>query len=144
MINIKRVKGCELPLPKRESDGAAGYDLRSNFDNVVSLPPGERKLIETGFKWEIPPGMVGLIQPRSGLACREGLDTMAGVIDSDYRGEVGVLLINHGHQMINIEPGDRIAQMVVTYYRADELVEVDNLSDSSRGTGGFGSTGVNY
>lgn len=131
-----------LALPQRESEGAAGYDLRAAV-GTYCLMPGERGLIETGFAWEIPHSMVGLIRPRSGLACREGLHVMAGVVDSDYRGEVKVLLVNLGDKPIEIKTGDRIAQMVVVSHYGGELIEVDELHNASRGDGGFGSTGLN-
>lgn len=138
-MKIKRLID-RLPAPVRETEGSAGYDLRAAV-GTYCLMPGERGLIETGFAWEIPVGMVGLIRPRSGLAVREGLHVMAGVVDSDYRGEVKVLLVNMGDKPIEIKTGDRIAQMVVTMYHGDELVEVDELDDAARGEGGFGSTG---
>ena len=109
-MRIKRLN--TQPLPKRETDGSAGYDLRASA-GAYCLMPGERGLVETGFAWEIPTGMVGMIRPRSGLACREGLDVLAGVIDSDYRGEVKVLLVNLGDKPIEIKAGDRIAQIVL-------------------------------
>ena len=140
-MRVKKITGYDLPLPKRETEGSAGYDLRSAHIGTCCLMPGERGLIETGFAWEIPAGMVGMIRPRSGLACREGLHTLAGVIDSDYRGEVKVLLLNTGDKPIEIKTGDRIAQMVVTLFHGNELIEVDELDDIDRG-GGFGSTGL--
>lgn len=139
-MKIKRLNNNTQPLPKRETEGSAGYDLRASQGTYL-LMPGDRGLIETGFAWQIPPGWVGMIRPRSGLACRQGLHVMAGVIDSDYRGEVKVLLVNLGDRAIEIKPGDRIAQMVVTVFNANELHEVSELDDFDRG-GGFGSTGV--
>ena len=129
-----------LPAPQRETKGSAGYDLRSAIGTITILP-GERRVVETGFAWEIHAGMVGMIRPRSGLAVRQGLHVMAGVIDSDYRDEVKVLLINLGDEAITIMTGDRIAQMVVTLFHGPELIEVDELDDINR-HGGFGSTGV--
>ena len=141
-MKIKRMGKHQLEAPKRETEGSAGYDLRAASDTYC-LMPGERGLVETGFAWEIPAGMVGQVRPRSGLAVREGLHVMAGVIDSDYRGEVKVLLVNMGDKPIEIKHGDRIAQMVVTPFHGTELIEVDELDDAERGTGGFGSTGLN-
>lgn len=138
-MKIKRLID-RLPAPQRETDGSAGYDLRSAI-GAITILPGERRVVETGFAWEIPAGMVGMIRPRSGLAVREGLHVLAGVIDSDYRGEVKVLLVNLGDEAITITTGDRIAQMVVTLFHGNELIEVDELDDIDRG-GGFGSTGV--
>lgn len=138
-MKIKRLID-NLPAPSRETEGSAGYDLRAAV-GTYCLMPGERGLVETGFAWEIPEGMVGMIRPRSGLAVREGLHVMAGVIDSDYRGEVKVLLVNLGDKPIEIKTGDRIAQMVVCPFHGSELIVVDDLDDSNRGEGGFGSTG---
>lgn len=138
-MRIKRLIN-NLPAPQRETDGSAGYDLRSAI-GAITILPGERKLVETGFAWEIPCHMVGLIRPRSGLACRSGLHVLAGVIDCDYRGEVKALLLNTGDTPITISTGDRIAQMVVTMFHGPELIEVDELDDADRGDRGFGSTG---
>jgi dUTP pyrophosphatase len=126
-------------LPVRSSALAAGADLFAAEE--ISLAPGERQLVPTGLHVAIPAGHVGLIWPRSGLAFRNGIDTMAGVIDSDYRGEVRVLLINHGVDDFLIRPGDRIAQLLIQKVEAAEFVRVEVLPDSERGTGGFGSTG---
>lgn len=131
-----------LPIPRRETEGAAGYDLRAAMDDVT-IYPGERVLVPTGFIYEIPLGMVGLVRPRSGLAVREGLHVMAGVIDSDYRGEVHALLVNLSDEPINIKHGDRIAQLIVTIHYGGELIEVNELDNTSRKNGGFGSTGLN-
>ena len=139
-MQIKRLID-RLPAPQRETDGSAGYDLRSAI-GAITIFPGGRRVVETGFAWEIPAGMVGVIRPRSGLAVREGLHVLAGVIDSDYRGEVKVLLVNLGDEAITIMTGDRIAQMVVTLFHGPELIEVDELDTADRGDGGFGSTGV--
>ena len=121
------------------SESLTAYDLRAANENVI--PPGERMLVDTGFAWEIPPGMVGMVRPRSGLAVREGLHVLAGVIDSDYRDEVKVLLVNLGDTPIEIRAGDRIAQMVLVPFHGDELTVTDDLDDIERG-GGFGSTGL--
>lgn len=138
-MRIKRITKLNIDKPKRETEGSAGYDLRA-AGGTYCLMPGERGLIETGFAWEIPEGMVGLIRPRSGKAVRYGLHVMAGVIDSDYRGEVKVLLKNLGDSPVEIKQGERIAQMVVTMFYGAELVEVDDLDDTERDEGGFGST----
>lgn len=133
------VKDKKIPIPQQKTAGAAGYDLSSTVH--ATLKPGERKLISTGFAWEIPINQVGFIKPRSGLAVKHGLDVMAGVIDSDYRGEVKVLLINHSNSTHMINIGDRIAQMVVLLHYSGPLTEVDTLHDTKRGCDGFGSTG---
>jgi len=126
-------------LPVRSSADAAGADLFAAAD--VTLAPGERRLVPTGLQVAIPAGYVGLVWPRSGLAFRHGIDTMAGVIDSDYRGEVRVLLVNHGAGECRIERGDRIAQLLVQRVEPAVFVRVDELPASTRGSGGFGSTG---
>ncbi len=140
-IQIKRVGDHTLPQPSRASTGAAGYDLSASEDLV--LLPSQSAAIRTGFAWAIPPRCVGLVRPRSGLAVRSGIDILAGVIDSDFRGEVCAVLINHGNSPLKIKQGDRIAQMVVTLAATDVLVEVHTLDDTMRGAGGFGSTGTN-
>lgn len=138
-MKIKRLVDG-LPAPKRQHVDSAGYDLCSAVGKFT-LQPGQRKMIETGFAWEIPQGMVGMVRPRSGLAWRNGVHTLAGVIDADYRGEVKVILINLSNAPKVIEPGERIAQMVVQSFHGPELIEVDELSDTTRGEGGIGSTG---
>lgn len=139
-MQIKRLID-RLPAPVRATDGSAGYDLRSAIGAII-IQPGERRIVETGFAWQIPEGFMGLIRPRSGLAVRQGLHVMAGLIDSDYRDEVKVVLVNLGDKPIEVMPADRIAQMVVTSCHCPQLIEVDELdTDDDRG-GGFGSTGV--
>ncbi len=129
----------EGKLPHYSTEGSAGADLFSNED--ITLKPGERHLISTGIRVEIPEGYVGLIWPRSGIAVRNGIDTMAGVIDSDYRGEVKVLIINHGGEPFKIEKGFKIAQLLIQKVERAKFIRVENLSDTNRGEGGFGSTG---
>ena len=126
-------------LPEYASDGAAGADLRASQSVLIS--PGERAAVPTGIELEIPEGHVGLIWPRSGLAVGHGIDTLAGVIDSDYRGEVRVMLINHGEEALVIQPGDRVAQVLVQKVEHARFVRRDHLGGSDRGSGGFGSTG---
>ena len=126
-------------LPEYSSDGAAGADLRAR-ESVV-LAPGGRAAVATGVHVEIPAGHVGLVWPRSGLAVRHGIDTLAGVIDSDYRGEVRVVLVNHGDATFRIEPGDRIGQLLVQKVERASFSRADSLAATSRGEGGFGSTG---
>jgi len=126
-------------LPEYGSAGAAGADLCSREGLVI--PAGERAAVPTGLRLQIPPGHVALVWPRSGLAVRHGIDTLAGVIDSDYRGEVKVVLVNHGREPFSIAPGDRVAQLLLQRApRADFEVRPE-LPDSERGSGGFGSTG---
>ena len=126
-------------VPERKSGGAAGADLRASAE--VVLRPGERARVPTAIEVEIPAGYVGLVWPRSGLAERSGLDTLAGVIDSDYRGEIGVMLINHGSETVTIRRGDRIAQLLIQPVADASYERADRLERTDRGAGGFGSTG---
>ena len=126
-------------IPEYATEGAAGADLRASADTV--LEPGARAAVATGVRLEIPPGHVGLIWPRSGLAVRHGIDTMAGVIDSDYRGEVLVVLVNHGAETVRIAKGDRIAQVLFQKVERARLAAADTLDATRRGSGGLGSTG---
>lgn len=133
----------ELPLPAYEHPGDAGLDLRARLG--MRLAPGERALIPTGIAIALPPGYVALVHPRSGLALRRGLGLLnaPGTIDAGYRGEIGVIAVNHdAREPIDIERGDRIAQLVVLPVAHARLVEVVALPGSHRGEGGFGSTGV--
>ena len=133
----------DLPLPSRQTTGSAGFDLASAEPDFV-LAPGERRLVATGLAIEIPPGIEGQVRPRSGLALRHGITmpNAPGTIDSDYRGEVRVILQNSGTQPVTIARGDRIAQLVFARYETPELVDVAELEASNRGAGGFGSTGA--
>jgi dUTP pyrophosphatase len=126
-------------LPDYATEGAAGADLRAA--EAITLAPGARAAVPTGISVEIPPGHVGLVWPRSGLAVRQGIDTLAGVIDSDYRGEVKVVLVNHGTEPVAIADGDRIAQLLVQPVSRVRFTRAA-LAPSGRGAGGFGSTGA--
>jgi len=126
-------------LPEYGSAGAAGADLRAS--EAVVIAPGARAAVATGVRLELPPGHVGLVWPRSGLAVRHGIDTLAGVIDSDYRGEVKVVLVNHGEEPFAIAPGDRIAQLLVQAVERARFVAAEQVAATERGSGGFGSTG---
>jgi dUTP pyrophosphatase len=126
-------------LPEYATEGAAGADLRAA--ESVTLPAGGRAAVATGVSVEIPAGYVGLVWPRSGLAVRHGIDTLAGVIDSDYRGEVKVVLVNHGPEPWAVAPGDRIAQLLVQPVARARFTRAA-LAPSERGAGGFGSTGA--
>nr|WP_264581368.1 dUTP diphosphatase [Rhodoblastus acidophilus] len=146
-LKIKRLPhGADLPLPAYQTAGAAGFDLRAAVpaDAPHILPPGGRALIPTGLAMEIAPGYEAQTRPRSGLALKHGVTVLnaPGTIDSDYRGEVGVILINHGRDPFEIRRGERIAQMVVAPAPQARLIEVDQLSSTARDAGGFGSTGV--
>jgi dUTP pyrophosphatase len=133
-----RVTG-ERGVPEYGSAAAAGADLKASED--VVLAPGARAAVPTGLHVEIPEGHVGLIWPRSGLAVKHGIDTLAGVVDSDYRGEVRVVLINHGPEPFTIRAGDRVAQMLVQRVERAVFVRAAAISETARGAGGFGSTG---
>lgn len=140
-------------LPERGSAGAAGYDLRAclpagtfqctgSIEPTDTIAPGHRALIPTGVSLAITPGMYGRIAPRSGLAWKYGIDVLAGVIDSDYRGDVGVVLVNHGAMPFKIEHGDRIAQLIFEQCAAPAFA-VQDVGSSVRGVAGYGSTGKN-
>lgn len=137
MIEFKLLND-KAKLPVRMTPGAAGYDLCSTEDFIIQ--PNARCLIPSGVAMAIPDGWVGLIWPRSGLA-KYGIDTLAGVIDSDYRGEVMISLINLGHGLVNIAAGERVAQLIVQPHYMAGHIEVDELSPTLRGDKGFGSTG---
>ncbi len=143
---ISRIKGAEdLPLPCYMTKSAAGMDLYANVDEPVTLSPGQRRLVPSGIKLALPEGFEAQIRPRSGLALKHGITLLnsPGTIDADYRGEVGVILINLGEQDFTFSRGERIAQMVITPIHQVKFNEVgeDKLPDSNRGSGGFGSTG---
>ena len=141
ITRIAPARGEPLPLPAYATDGAAGLDLRA--DVPVVLQPGGRALVPTGVSIAIPAGYEGQVRPRSGLALRHGLTCLnsPGTIDSDYRGEVGVILANLGQEPVSLARGDRIAQLVFAVVARAELVEVGTLSGTARGAGGFGHTG---
>jgi dUTP pyrophosphatase len=135
--------GEGLPLPAYQSDGAAGFDLLAAIDVPIELAPGARALVPTGLAIALPPGYEAQVRPRSGLAARHGVTVLnsPGTVDADYRGEVKAILVNLGTEPFLITRGERIAQMVVAPVTRALLVEVENLDDTARGTGGFGSTG---
>mgnify|MGYP000100081734 FL=1 len=134
----------DLPLPSYESRYAAGMDIRAALDEPVELSPGQRKLIPTGLQMAMPEGYEAQIRPRSGLAYRNGITMLntPGTIDADYRGEVKVLAVNLGDEPFVIQHGDRVAQMVIAPVTQADVQEVDDLSETERADGGFGSTGV--
>ncbi|HMQ75092.1 MAG TPA: dUTP diphosphatase [Flavobacteriales bacterium] len=131
------------PLPQYATPHSAGLDLRANLDAPITLVPGQRALIPTGLYLELPEGTEAQVRPRSGLAFKHGITVLnsPGTIDADYRGEVGVLLINHGTEPFTVNDGERIAQLVVARYERVDLAEVTDLALSERGAGGFGHTG---
>ena len=142
-MQLKVINKSTNPLPKYESVQAAGMDIRCNIREAVTLQPMERRLIPTGLFIELPAGYEAQIRPRSGLALKRGLTVLntPGTIDADYRGEVGVILINLSGEAQTIEPGERICQMVIAKHETPEIVEVTELSDTERGAGGFGHSG---
>jgi dUTP pyrophosphatase len=142
-LKIRRVRKSSLPLPAYHSAHAAGIDLMADLEGRIEMAPGERRAVPTGIALEIPEGYEGQVRPRSGRAITEGLAMVnsPGTIDADYRGEVKVLLVNLGERPIEIKPGDRIAQLIISPVVRCEIVEVSELSDTPRGSGGFGHTG---
>lgn len=143
-MTIKIINKSKNPMPRYESEQAAGMDIRCNIAEPVVLQPLERKLLPTGLYMELPVGYEAQIRPRSGLALKRGLTVLntPGTIDADYRGEVGVILINLSNEPQTIEPGERICQMVIARHEHTEIQDVDILSETERGAGGFGHTGV--
>ena len=145
-VHLTRLPRAEgLPTPAYETEGSAGMDLRAAVpeDQPLTLAPGQRALVPTGLKIALQPGFEAQVRPRSGLALKHGITCLnsPGTVDSDYRGEVGVILINHGAEPFVIQRGERIAQMVIARHERAEWVEVDTLDETARGAGGFGSTG---
>jgi len=144
-IFIKRLrKDHPVSMPQYMTEGASGMDLFASLQKEITLEPGERMLIPTGIAVAIPPGYEGQVRPRSGLAIRTGIGIVngPGTIDSDYRGEIGVLLINFGKEPLTIRNGERIAQMVISQIFRVTLEEVDDLPATQRQGGGFGHTGI--
>ena len=142
-ILIKRLSK-EVSLPKYETNGSSGMDLAANIDANINIDPGKTAIIPTGFSLSIPNGFEVQIRPRSGLAAKKKISVLntPGTIDADYRGEIKVILINLGQETFTVEKGLRIAQMVVCPIVQAQLKEVDDLSETERGKGGFGSTGT--
>lgn len=143
-MKIKIINKSKHELPKYATTGSAGMDLRANINHPIILAPGERVLIPTGLHIALPVGYEAQIRPRSGLAIKHGITCLntPGTIDSDYRGEIGVELINHGHEPFVINDGERITQMVIAQYEQAEWVMVEELDETERGDGGYGHTGV--
>jgi len=141
---VRIINKSKNNLPRYETEGSAGMDLRANIEETITLKSLERILVPTGLFIELPVGFEAQIRPRSGLAVKKGLSlpNTPGTIDSDYRGEVKVILINLSPEAQIIEPGERIAQLVIAKYERVEWEVVEALSDTERGTGGFGSTGT--
>lgn len=141
-VNIKKLNENAV-IPTYGTEYAAGADLYACMDEAVTINPGETAFIKTGLAMEVPVGYAGLIYARSGLACKKGLApaNKVGVIDSDYRGEIMVALHNHSNEAVLVESGERIAQLVITPYIVAAFNQVDELEETVRGEGGFGSTG---
>ncbi|MFN3558505.1 MAG: dUTP diphosphatase [Brevundimonas sp.] len=145
-VRVERLPHAEgLPLPAYETTGSAGMDLRAALPEgePLTLAPGARALVKTGLKIALEPGYEAQVRPRSGLALKHGVTCLnsPGTVDSDYRGEVGVILINHGQEPFVIRRGERIAQLVIARHEQAEMIEVEALDETVRGAGGFGSTG---
>ncbi len=144
-MKVKVINESSNDLPKYETENSAGMDVRAHIDEAFTLQPGERRLVKTGLKLEIPSGYECQVRPRSGLAYKNGITVLnsPGTIDADYRGDVGVILINHGSEPFVVNSGDRIAQIVFAKYERAEWETADALEETKRGEGGFGSTGTN-
>lgn len=143
MLKVRIVNKSGNALPQYATSASAGVDLRANLNDPVQINPLERDLISTGIFIELPVGYEAQVRPRSGLAMKKGLSVLnsPGTIDADYRGEVKVILINLSQETVTIENGERIAQMVIQKHEQADWEEVEMLNETSRGTGGFGSTG---
>lgn len=143
-MKVEIINRSRHPLPNYETALSAGMDLRANLDAPVTLPPLGRALIPTGLFIALPGGYEAQIRPRSGLAFKQGITVLnaPGTIDADYRGEIGVLLVNLSDQAVTLNDGDRVAQLVIAAYTRAEWSEVNELNQTQRGAGGFGSTGT--
>lgn len=145
IVQVRRLPhGADLPLPSYATPGSAGMDLLAAVGEPVTLAPGERRLVPTGLAIQLPPGHEAQVRPRSGLALKQGVTVLnaPGTVDADYRGEVGVILVNLGQAPFTVGRGDRIAQLVVAPVTQARWHAVEGLEDSGRGAGGFGSTGT--
>lgn len=143
-MKVKIINGSHHELPRYETAQSAGMDLRASIDEPITLQPLERKLIPTGLRIALPAGYEAQVRPRSGLALKKGVTVLnsPGTIDADYRGEIGIILINLSQEPFVIQDGERIAQMVIARHEQPEWEPVEVLDDTERGAGGFGHTGV--
>ena len=143
-MQIKIINKSQHELPNYETLASAGMDLRANLTESITLKPLERTIVKTGLFIELPIGFEAQVRPRSGLAAKKGITVLnsPGTVDADYRGEIGVILVNLSNDDFVIENGERIAQLVIAKHERAELIEVEELTETSRGAGGFGSTGV--
>jgi len=144
-MDIKIINKSAHKMPHYETDFSAGMDLRANMDEPITLKPLERAIIKTGLFIELPLGFEAQVRPRSGLAAKKGITVLnaPGTIDADYRGEIGVILVNLSNEEFVVNSGERIAQMVIAKHEHISWKEVDVLGETTRGSGGFGSTGTN-
>jgi len=143
-MQIKIINKSSHTLPNYETIASAGLDLRANITESIVLKPLERAIVKTGLFIELPIGFEAQVRPRSGLAAKKGITVLnaPGTVDADYRGEIGVILVNLSNEDFSIENGERVAQLVIAKHERAEWVEVETLSETSRGEGGFGSTGT--
>ena len=143
-LKIKLEDGAVMP--QYQTEHAAGFDVNANVKEPVTIRPGERMLIPTGLKMAIPPGYEAQVRPRSGLAIKQGISIVntPGTVDADYRGEIGIILINHGKEDFIVNPKDRIAQIIINKVEHPELLQAEELDETKRGEGGFGSTGTEH
>ena len=143
-MNIKIINKSGHALPNYETIASAGMDLRANIKESITLKPLERTIVKTGLFIELPIGYEAQVRPRSGLAAKKGISVLnaPGTVDADYRGEIGVILVNLSNENFTIENGERVAQLVIAKHERAEWIEVKELSETSRGAGGFGSTGT--
>lgn len=144
MEKVRIINNSHHPLPAYATPQSAGMDLRANIDTPITLKPLQRVLVPTGLRMALPPGFEAQVRPRSGLALKKGITVLntPGTIDADYRGEIGVILINLSSDDFVIEDGERIAQMVIARHEQPELIQVEELDQTERGEGGFGHSGV--
>ncbi|TPD71999.1 dUTP diphosphatase [Flavobacterium microcysteis] len=143
-MTIKIINKSQHPLPNYETLASAGMDLRANLSEPITLAPLERAIVKTGLFIELPIGYEAQVRPRSGLAAKKGITVLnsPGTVDADYRGEIGVILVNLSNEAFVVENGERIAQLIIAKHERAVWLETEELSETSRGEGGFGSTGV--
>ena len=143
-MNVQIINKSKHNIPNYETEGSAGMDLRANIESPIILKPLERTIVKTGLFIELPVGFEAQVRPRSGLAAKKGITVLnaPGTVDADYRGEIGVILVNLSNEDFTIEDGERVAQLVIAKHERADWNEVTVLSDTVRGAGGFGSTGV--
>ena len=143
-MNVQIINTSKHAIPAYETEGSAGMDIRANIENAITLKPLERTIVKTGLFIALPVGYEAQVRPRSGLAAKKGITVLnaPGTVDADYRGEIGVILINLSNEDFVINDGERIAQLVIAKHERVQWQEVEVLNETERGTGGFGSTGV--